>query len=168
MADSKHLNEMTLPYATDLYGFLPIGCFAEYARIRPVQQSGVEKMKQMIIDAGYQNSSVIKVRVPKLQDNHVSWRLEDKLKQLEKGAEWEKPWDSHTLRLKHPDDRKDDDAPYYYGIIDGAHRFLALMELVADPNYPKYTVDFLVPCQIYKIETPETLVLAIAARKNAR
>ena len=111
MADSKHLNEMTLPYTIDVYGFLPIGFLAEYAKIRPVQQSGVARSKKMILHAGYQNSSVLKVREPTLQENHVSWGLEDKLMQLKEDAAWEPPWTPGSMRLKHLDDRKYDDHP---------------------------------------------------------
>ena len=167
MADSKHLNEMTLPYTIDVYGFLPIGSLTEYAKIRPVQQSGVTKMKKMIIAAGYQNSSVLKVRAPTAQKKHVSWGLEDKLTQLKDEDQWEPPWEKGSIPMKHLDERKDDDDPALYGIIDGAHRFLALMELVEDPKHPKYTLDFLVPCQVFKSDVPDPLVLAIAARENA-
>ena len=110
---------------------------------------------------------MLKVRLPTIQEEHVSWGLQEKLRQLKDGADWQQPWKSESIRRKLLEDRKEEDDPYFYGIIDGAHRFLALTELVADPNYPKYTLDFLVPCQVYNGDIPDPLVLAIAARENA-
>ena len=69
------------------------------------------------------------------------------------------------MPLKHVDDRKEDDTDNFYGVVDGAHRLGGLMLLVADEDYPKYTLDFLVPCQVLKGDIPDELVIAIASRE---
>ena len=64
-----------------------------------------------------------------------------------------------------PDERKDSDEQFLYGVIDGAQRFWALIQLILDPASPEYTIHFLVPCQVMKNTIPEELVIAIATRE---
>ena len=76
MGEPVPLNELTIPYVEDALCYIPIGLLMKFSKIRPVQKSGVLKMKAMIIAAGYQNSSVIKVKVPANQEEHVHWGLD--------------------------------------------------------------------------------------------
>jgi hypothetical protein len=159
MALSKPLNELTIGVSKDLFCYLPVGALMEFAKIRPVQQAGVMKLKKLIIASGYQNSSVIKVRAPPKQE-HVHWDIQEKKQQLEDGT-----FDGSSIMIKAPEDREEGDEDYLYGVIDGAHRWMALILLVLDPEYPQYTLNYLVPCWCLNADISEELVIAIATRK---
>jgi hypothetical protein len=166
-AGKKTLNALTLEHVHNISCFIPVGLLMEYAKIRPVQKAGVSNLKMMIGENGYDLTSVIKVRAP-ASGPDIQWDMSFKKKQAQGGAgieqkDWEKLLDGRDLKM--PDERTEEDVAFLYGVIDGAHRLWALFELVMDPDFPGYTLQFLVPCQVMKHSIPEELALAIASRK---
>ena len=53
-----------------------------------------------------------------------------------------------------------------YGVVDGAHRVVSLNRIVDEGTNPKYTLDYLVPCQILSHDMSEELTIAIATRES--
>ena len=74
---SKTLNQLTEPYLEDVYCFLPVGTIVELTKVRPINFSGKDKLKKLIINAGWSADSVLKVRAPKSKD-HIHWGLKEK------------------------------------------------------------------------------------------
>ena len=163
----KTLNAMTLEHVHNISCFIPVGLLMEYAKIRPVQKAGVLNLKLMIGENGYDLTSVIKVRAP-ASGPDIQWDMSFKKKQAQGGGgidqkDWDKMLDGIVLKM--PEMLKEADLAFLYGVIDGAHRLWALFALVMDPDFPSYTLQFLVPCQVMKHTIPEELALAIASRK---
>ena len=166
-AGKKTLNALTLEHVHNMSCFIPVGLLMEYAKIRPVQKAGVLNLKLMIGENGYDLTSVLKVKAP-ASGPDIQWDMSFKLKQAEGGAGIDqKDWDNMLdgIVLKMPEMLKEADLAFLYGVIDGAHRLWALFALVEDPDFPSYTLQFLVPCQVMKNSIPEELALAIASRK---
>jgi hypothetical protein len=167
MAAKRPLNDLSLTLVMDAYCFLPVGMIVELAKIRPVQSAGVMKLKGMIASSGYDRNSVLKVRAP-LTGEHTHWGFEYLKKQATEGEEISKAdWDEMLagVILKGTNDWTEAEMAYLYGLIDGAHRLMALLLLVEDPKYPEYTLEYLVPCQVMCNTLPEELMIAIATRK---
>jgi hypothetical protein len=160
-SSSTPLNELAFKYVEDVFGFIPIGFIREFAKIRPVQNAGVLKLKEMISKSGYDQNSVLKVKAPGNRA-HVHWGPDEKVRQINEGADWKALWPEE---LKVPKHGQVDELEGCYGVIDGAHRFWGLVLLVDDPAFPKYTANFLVPCQIMRNTIPDELVIAIATRE---
>ena len=120
------------------------------------------KLKEMISKSGYDQNSVLKVKAPENR-KHVNWGIDAKLKQIDEGLEYKALWTEELTVPKFGEES--DDVEDCYGVIDGAHRFWALVLLVEDPAFPNYTANFLVPCQIMRNNIPDELVIAIATRE---
>ena len=99
-APNKTLNQLTQPYLQDVYCFLPIGKIVELTKVRPINSSGKDKLKQLILNAGWSADSVLKVCAPKSAD-HIHWGLSEKTQYEEKQLEF--AWKD----LKSNDERKD-------------------------------------------------------------
>ena len=52
------------------------------------------------------------------------------------------------------------------GIVDGEHRWTAVIRFVEDPDDDDWNTESKVPVRFFKENTPEWLLLAYAARKN--
>ena len=76
-APRKTLNQLTQPYLEDVYCFLPLSRLYELAKVRPINLSGKDMLKALIINAGWSADSVLKVRAPK-SDGHIHWGLAEK------------------------------------------------------------------------------------------
>jgi hypothetical protein len=161
-SSSTPLNELAFKFVEDVFGFIPIGLIREFAKIRPVQNAGVLKLKEMISKSGFNLNSVLKVKSPQKRE-HQNWGIAEKSKQLQEGVEFKAPWTEELTVPKFGEESED--VEDCYGVIDGAHRFWALCLLVEDQAFPNYTADFLVPCQIMKNTIPDELVIAIATRE---
>ena len=98
---SKTLNQLTKPYLQDVYCFLPIGKIVEKTKVRPINFSGKDKLKELILNAGWSADSVLKVCAPKSTD-HIHWGLKEKTQYEEKTLEF--AWTD----LKFNDERKED------------------------------------------------------------
>ena len=158
------INEVAMKYVKDVLCYLPLGLLVEYAKIRPVQHAGALNLKLMIATAGYDQNSVIKVRAP-ADRIHIHWGIEYLKRQSSDGKATDKDgWEEMLggLVLKKPADRTAEDLAFLYGVVDGAHRVGALSLLVDDPEYPQYTLHYLVPCQVLVFDMPEELSIALA------
>ena len=76
-APRKTLNQLTAPYLEDVYCFLPLSRLYELAKVRPINLSGKDMLKALIINAGWSADSVLKVRAPKSEE-HIHWGLAEK------------------------------------------------------------------------------------------
>ena len=76
-APRKTLNQLTAPYLEDVYCFLPLSRLYELAKVRPINLSGKDMLKALIINAGWSTDSVLKVRAPK-SEAHIHWGLAEK------------------------------------------------------------------------------------------
>ena len=76
-APRKTLNQLTAPYLEDVYCFLPLSRLYELAKVRPINLSGKDMLKALIINAGWSADSVLKVRAPK-SEAHIHWGLAEK------------------------------------------------------------------------------------------
>ena len=167
MAEPRTLNDKTSKYVVDAYCMIPLCILVEYAKIRPVQHAGMQKLKKMIATAGYDPNSVLKVRAPPGRD-HVHWGFDKVGLHAAPDYEYdEEEWGEMLggLTITGPGNRSSDEEAFMYGIIEGAHRFIALLSLVIDKDQPKYTLQFLVPCQVMSSDMPEELMIAIATRE---
>ena len=153
------LNDLMLPHIQDEYCFVKICDIKPYAKVRPISQEGIENLTNMVIESGYNVQSVLMLRAP-LSRSHVHFDLSDKLAQI--AGIWAPPKASAEEEKKHADD----DFGYFYGTIDGAHRHEVLEQLAARADQPTFGPDFLVPARVFTGKIPESLVIAIAARKN--
>ena len=117
---------------------------------------------------GRAQDSVIKVRAPSSRA-HVHWGIEYVVKQAATGEEITKDeWKAMLgeLVLKLPAGRSDSDLAFMYGVIDGAHRLWALIACILDPLKTKYTLEYLVPCQVMLKDMPEELIIGIATGES--
>ena len=113
---------------------------------------------------------MIKVRAPSSRA-HVHWGIEYLVKQAAAGKvitkdEWKEMLGELVLKL--PADRSNADLAFMYGVIDGAHRLWALIACILelDPTKTKYTLEYLVPCQVMFKDMPEELIIGIATRES--
>jgi hypothetical protein len=79
----KTLNQLTAPYIEDVYCFLPLGRIIELTKVRPINLSGKDKLKKLIINAGWSADSVLKVRAPKSEEHGLAEKALYEKKDLE-------------------------------------------------------------------------------------
>ena len=171
MASTNNVNDLAVGFIKDAYCYIPIGMLTQYAKIRPVQSAGVQKLKNLIRTAGYDQNSVIKVRAPAGRV-HVHWGVEKRQEQIagtlpSSTSGSDSPWDEMLsgFVLKRPGEYTEEEKKSLYGVVDGAHRYVGMIDLVDDPLSPGITLDYLVPCTILDKDVPEELINAIATRE---
>ena len=89
-APRKTLNQLTAPYLEDVYCFLPLSRLYELAKVRPINLSGKDMLKALIINAGWSTDSVLKVRAPK-SEAHIHWGLAEKRRTRARTWTWPGP-----------------------------------------------------------------------------
>jgi hypothetical protein len=82
----KTLNQLTAQYLQDVYCFLPLSRIFEFIKVRPINLSGKDRLKALIINAGWSADSVLKVRAPKSEE-HIHWGLAEKAEYEKKDLE---------------------------------------------------------------------------------
>ena len=104
-APRKTLNQLTAPYLEDVYCFLPLSRLYELAKVRPINLSGKDMLKALIINAGWSTDSVLKVRAPK-SEAHIHWGLAEKeaYERKELDLAWPELDSNENLDLARSDD----------------------------------------------------------------